>query len=172
MQKLILALTVLAGLQAHARTHNPKLNEFAELNKFQFQTGSSLAQRDISYGSVSVDTVSKKIRLVLQPAFHCPAGAMCAMVMPMAIEFEVPLQSIERGGCQEVIYKGAHNMMPVDGALTEITVTDNRNNMCESFAIIPLTEVQLHTQVPRPYRDENHVMQGESMKPYPFTLKH
>ncbi len=167
MKKLVLALTLLvAGTQAHALRHAPTYQGM--LNKFFLQVGTDLSKKDITSGYVKVDTKNSQITVILQPAFHCPNGAICAMVMPQAITLQVPIIDVKKGGCGDIIYKGEMNMLPVDGALIEITVIDNKNNFCELYPMIP-TIVEIHSETGRPFKVQDHVIHGEYLQIVPMN---
>lgn len=163
MRHLILtALTMIVGLQAEARSLKPYAT--AELKNIHFQTGTYLADKNITSGSVTIRYIRhQQITLSLQPAFHCPSKVLCAAVMPAPIEFTVPLQSTTVGGCNETIYTGEVNSMPVDGPRTKITVVDNRNNRCKHFRAIDPTEIRLELESPRPYRSEAYNLVGNRL---------
>ncbi|MGE4130879.1 MAG: hypothetical protein AB7F86_04540 [Bdellovibrionales bacterium] len=160
MKKLAFAIAILlSGANAMALTQS---GVSAKLNKFHFAANSALDRKDISYGDVSINLVEKSIKLTLQPAMKCPAGALCAMVMPAPIEVELPLVKAEVGSCHELVYTARKNLMPVDGPLNEIIVIDNSTNYCE--VILPaMTEVQYTVETPRPFLREVHVMYGEKL---------
>ncbi len=158
MKKLILfAVLSVIGAQAQATPNGVRV---AHLNTMYFETGSTLAAKEIHYGHVSIDRFSRTIELKLQPAFHCPAGAVCAMVMPQMITIELPNLQVKKGGCGEVIYTAEKNLMPVDGPRRTLEVVDNRHNYCEIYPIIP-TVVRYTVETPRPYRQEEHQMHGD-----------
>lgn len=163
MKHLILtALTLLVGFQAEARSIKTFLS--ADLKEIHFQPGTSLGDKIYSYGSINIGLFGKKqIVLSLQPAQICPAGMYCLAMMPAAITFKVPLQSTEVGACNETIYTGEVNKMPVDGLRTKITVVDNRNNRCMHKRLIDQTEVHLEIETPRPYRNELHSLTGHQL---------
>lgn len=164
MKKLILTLTLfIAGAQAQALSILAPTYA-ANLNKFYMQVGTDLEQQDIRYGSLTVDVRNRQIRMELQPAMPpCPAPNACIQVMPMPVVVAAPLLSIKKGGCGETVYTAEKNMMPVDGALVQIQVIDNRNNYCEIFPIIP-TVVELHIETGRPFKVQDHVMHGEILE--------
>lgn len=167
MKNLMIGLMVLvASAQAEARSLRRYLA--APLNHFQFQADTTLANRDIQGGNIAIDFFDKQITLSLQPAWHCPAGAMCAMVMPAAVEYTLPVVETKIGSCQERIYIARHDARPVDGALTQITVVDNSTNFCEYFAAIPTTEVTLEISfIERTHGQELrqvHKMTGEKLQ--------
>ncbi len=156
MKKWIL-FAVLAVLGAQAQAEPRGISQ-APLNQFFFQPGSALAQRDISYGHVTVNRYERTITLKLQPAWHCPAGALCAMVMPQPIEIEVSGLQIRKGGCGETIYRAEENLLPVDGPHHSLEVIDNAYNYCEVYPLIPII-VRYASEGPRSPAQE-HVLYG------------
>jgi hypothetical protein len=132
----------IAANAAHAQIQESNLKT-ANLERFQLQPGTDLAQRNITSGTISVDLGNQDLNLTLFPRSNCPPEMACAAVMPAPVVFDVALTSVSKGDCQQTIYKGIKDLTPVDGARTEITVIDNSTNTCMYLVAIPATEVQL-----------------------------
>ena len=78
----------------------------------------------------------------------CPVGTICALLMPAPTIITLPLISSFVGHCGSEIYHALVDETPVDGLKEEITVTDNTNNTCPTFNILPETEVQYNATNP------------------------
>ena len=131
----------LAGAQANATSMLTQLN--ANLQTFNMDAASPLAQRDIRFGTIKIDFAHQEVTLILNPAFRCnaPAGAMCMMVMPQPVEVTLPLKSVTTDGCNAIVYEAEVNYLPVDGNGKFLTVIDNSNNYCEMYPL-HMTEVR------------------------------
>ena len=154
-------LILVAGAQANATSMKRYLE--ADLTSFRFQPGSVLANRRINGGNVQIDFMAKTITLTLNPAFHCPAGAACALVMPAPQVVTLPLTKVTTGHCNQNIFIARENNLPVDGIDQTLTVIDNSNNHCKYLVAIPATEVRLHQVGGRRPMDERHVMYGKHL---------
>ncbi len=163
MKNLILALIALTTVsQAHAES--TKRAYYAQIKTFQIQADSELSKHTVNSGSLMVDTENNMMSIQLQPSFHCPAGAMCSMVMPAPLFFTAPIQDVRIGDCGETIYSGEDNKMTVDGTRQVITVTDNSRNFCQYIIAVPATEIVLTLQGLRPVMNETHVMTASRLK--------
>ena len=140
MKALILVLSVVVSIAAQARSLAPGVVT-ADLNIVKSETG--IFGNEIVGGNVTVDYFKKEVTLSLQPAWSCPDGAACALVMPQPIEFTAPIVDFEAGMCDAVIVRAEYNDMPVDGLAVEIKVTDSSDINCLPLIAIPATQVEI-----------------------------
>lgn len=95
----------------------------AHLDRLNFQPGSALANENISYASVQVDTANQKIILALQPAMNC-RRLICPAMMPAQIYITLPLGQVitERNGTIRYVSKSE---VPAEGGpIATLTVYD------------------------------------------------
>jgi hypothetical protein len=145
MKNVLLGLLlIITGTKANATSLKPAAE--ARLKTFNFAEGSSLANSGITSGQIEINYVAGTVTLKLQPAFHCPAGMMCAMVMPAPIEISVPLTSRFVDRCGSEHYQGEEDLMPADGLKQVIRVTDHTRNTCPTFVVLPATSVSLQQE--------------------------
>lgn len=98
-------------------------------------------------GSVSIKRDA--IILSLSEASTECKESVCISTQIRKLIFEVPLKNVSKNECGIIQYVGYENLIPVDGANTEIIVTDNSHNHCPSIALLgafPKTEVKLTTE--------------------------
>lgn len=80
-----------------------------------------------------------------------PGTYHCLAMPTLAGEFTVKIQ-VKKDECGSVIYSGREDRRPVDGAMTQITVADHRERICENV-VGELIEAQVfsaHLRAPHP----------------------
>jgi hypothetical protein len=129
----------------------------ANLNRFDFQSGSLFASEDINTGSVKVDRTAKTIQLILQPAFKCLPGVVCPEMMRAPIEITLPLEQVIAGRCA-VTYE-SKTAYPAQGGLplSSLTVSDYSSGRCPN--IRPAAEVVVSLGI-HGFITETHTMYG------------
>jgi hypothetical protein len=130
MKKLIALLSLtLATVTSHAAANDAAYS----LNTFNIGQGSYVLpdSNSITSGTIEIDRTNKQLKLTLQRRFFCPAGAMCAMVMPAPVEITLPVVYIGSGFCGGVIVNAERNLMRVDGGRVQIEIVDDNGNICE-----------------------------------------
>ena len=125
MKHLILLAALFSGTAAHA-DFETKFN----LDYFQFDAGSHLAKRDINSGTVAIDTDTNELRITLNPAFHCPEGRACAMMMPAPIQIQAPIQTVSHDRCGNSIINAGRDDSRFDGVKVDIQVIDSTASRC------------------------------------------
>jgi hypothetical protein len=137
----LLSLTVTT--QAYARSIIvPKPMQIAAIEAFHIQPDTDLAKINLIGGHVLINPYEAELSLTLYPAFHCPDGAMCAMMMPAPVIFPASIRSVQQGSCKEMVYTASNNLK-IDGFSYHITVIDNRTNTCVYNRAVPATEIVL-----------------------------
>ena len=141
---ITLAAVAAAGSSAHARSLMPPVWD-AELTRFDIDEQLPYAKQ-VSSAKVEVNYAKGYVELTLYRRFHCPAGAMCAQVMPAPLFFKLPIAGVRKTDCgsREILAKQDRRM--VDGALQVIELRDNTGNHCPTFVALPSTEVLYKTQ--------------------------
>lgn len=169
MKKLMIAVIgLIVSAQAHAGLPNSRILPkqpalVSNLTKFTLQQGSTLEQTGIVGGSLKIDQSNKNISLTLFGRNNCPPNAMC-LVGPMTFQYEAKLLTIETNNCGSIVYHATSNLLPVDGILTDIIVTDNTTNTCKTFVALPATEVVLTTETLRQQSSDKSYMTGEKLQ--------
>lgn len=140
MKNVFVALSLLlGGAQANATSIVQTLT--AQIESFHLDPASPLSAYNMASGSVRIDFLIKEIQVILQPAMNCPAGEICAAVMPAPLKNRAYLIRVEKDNCGNTIYVGKRDMSAVDGDVKEITVTDYTQNICPTFVALPSTEI-------------------------------
>ncbi len=105
----------------------------ASLTRINLQAGSFLSKQRINSGRLDINLSERKISLTLNRSWYCPPSAMCSMVMPAPLFYEVPLKAVKKGPCNTVVYHGEMDQRMVDGVYQGITVVDNSRNVCPNL---------------------------------------
>ena len=167
MKKLMMSFAVMMTLvaAANAEARSLKFKETSTFTKFDFQNASSLSEKKIRQGSVTVSHATNSITIVLNPAFYCPPNMMCAQVMPRPIEYTAQNMQATQGNCGETIYSALTDKLPVDGLRVEITVVDHSTDHCKYFAPVAATETKLELTYPRGPNGgpERHQFEGNKL---------
>lgn len=145
MKSLLLTALIVTGLGLSVVVVAQPAGAFkvqsAHLNDFQVSENSHLTHLDIFAGNIQVDTARKNIHLSFDFTPDCPINAFCVQGHK---SITLPLIDFYTNACNIKVYRGLKDMMPVDGVRTEITVYDNSENTCPTFA--PLAETQVDYQ--------------------------
>ncbi len=78
----------------------------------------------IASGILAINKEDRQIILTLQPAWQCPPGAMCAMVMPQPIVLALPIVYEGGGFAGGRIVVGEANDITVDGTIVRIEIME------------------------------------------------
>ncbi len=135
-----LALIALSGISAEARpTRAPILTADLKIVSLDSKLG-----YDADRANVELDQGKQQITLTLSQDWSCPPGMFCATVMPPVRVFTAPVTQT-LNDCGSTVYVAEVDQRPVDGALTRITLQDNRSRMCRDLR--EPTEVSLETAI-------------------------
>jgi hypothetical protein len=161
-------LLCFAAVTAQANTPNPyqpvAQPEFYNLKSVRVDPMSQvLPTGKIANGALQIDKENREITISLQPSWQCPAGALCAMVMPEPVTLQLPI-TYEGGGIAggRVIVAEVNHLM-VDGALVRIQVLDNNSAMMSVDPKFTAIEVTVTEMYPR-----SDVQIVSTMKAVPF----
>jgi hypothetical protein len=86
--------------------------------------------QEFNSGNLTVNYDEKKVTLILNRKFQCPAGTFCAMVMPAPKVVELPITSVDSGNCGATLVSAQQDSRTRDGILEQINVTDNTTMFC------------------------------------------
>lgn len=161
MMSFAILMAVVAASQADARALETSTS--AQITKFDFQNASSLSERKIQQGTITVNVLSKSLTLTLNPSFYCPPNLMCAQVMPRPMAYTASNYVVSTGSCGETIYSAVDDRLPVDGLRIALTVVDHSSDTCKYFAPIAMTEITLEKTSPRGVY-ERHQFEAEALK--------
>jgi len=96
----------------------------------QAQMAKSHFDQDFQSGNLTINYDEKTVTLTLNRKFECPAGMMCAQVMPGPKVVTLPIVSIEEGSCGATKVSAQKDSRPSDGILEQINVIDNTTMVC------------------------------------------
>lgn len=151
----VAVVAVVVGPSAHA-IPMPMVWD-AELTHFSIDEKLPFA-KSIDGAKVKVDYGRKYVELMLHRRFSCPAGRLCAQVMPTAILIKLPIVASRLNDCgaREIIAK--EDRRPADGGAWAIRLLNNTANKCPHFASLPSTQVF--------YKTESSSMGGKAVQTY------
>lgn len=169
MKTLIAALALcFTAVTAQAGTPNPvqpvALPELYNLKSIRVdQMSQVLPTGAIANGVLQIDKENRTITISLQPAWQCPAGALCAMVMPEPMVLTLPITYEGGGFAGGRILVAEMNNLPVDGASIRIQVLDNNSALIGVDPKFEAIQVQVTEMYPR-----SDVQIVSTMKAVPF----
>ncbi|MCC2677811.1 MAG: hypothetical protein K0R29_387 [Pseudobdellovibrio sp.] len=86
--------------------------------------------RNPGAAQVSVDYKNSTVTLTIEEKHKpCPAGMMCAAVMPAPVQIELPIVKVETDSCGVKHVVAKRDLRPVDGALQVLKVVDPTLNI-------------------------------------------
>ncbi|MCO5142272.1 MAG: hypothetical protein M9962_04185 [Oligoflexia bacterium] len=114
------------------------------LNRFYIDDSLPYQEKDIISGTVIVNKSKRYILLELSLRPTCPVGRVCAAIMPELRIVKLPITKIGRSMCNTDVYMAQPRRY--NKSLYEtLTVVDNTNNKCPTFAPLSPTEVSYET---------------------------
>ncbi len=96
--------------------------------------------------SLSLDGRKGLVEISLQPIMpRCPEGRACAQVMPMPVSYVVEEAQSKIDSCHIIRTVASFDQRPVDGIFLKVTILNNTNNTCPTFAPLPALEMIVET---------------------------
>jgi hypothetical protein len=169
MKTLVAALALcFTAVTAQANTPNPvqpvAQPEIYNLKSIRVDQNSQiLPTGPIASGVLQIDKENREVTISLQPAWQCPAGALCAMVMPQPMVLTLPITYEGGGFAGGRIIVAEVNQLPVDGAMIRIQILDNNSALVGVDPKFDAIEVQVTEMYPR-----SDVQIVSTMKAVPF----
>jgi hypothetical protein len=135
MKIVLISFFLISFTSAIAHVPTKKDNSYsAKLNKFKFDSSYdlSLILSQYTSGFVRLNKTKKIVELIVSAPAVCPPNEVCAQALSVLINVEdLPIVSVTKGNCNEIVTTAKEDLRPSDGALTTITITDNSANTCE-----------------------------------------
>lgn len=80
-----------------------------------------------------------------------PGTFRCLAMASLEREFKVKMEA-KNDGCGSYIYEGQEDRTPADGLMTQISVADHRQRLCENYLphLVEATVVTGHLRAPHP----------------------
>ena len=167
MKTITILLATLLCLSAEARPSSASIS--ADINQNWFDARSPLSKLEVVDSSVEVNLAQDFIELQFILPWTCPAGAACALVMPMRV-FKVENIDIQVDECGTTLYVAQEDSRPVDGAFEKITVRDNTSNSCPTSMVMPHVktiieyEVKFFDRINGTEVEYTHIFNAEELK--------
>lgn len=128
MKNIIFAATMLITAVSFAKTVKPSgIVEY----KVKEATYSSEHVQNATRAKLVLNYDKSTLALSIQVAFHCPEGRICAQVMPVPVQIELPIVAVTNDGCGIRSVTAKLDKRPADGSLQLIRVTDTSNMLCK-----------------------------------------
>ena len=137
MKNLFLAITLLIG--AFSIAAEPASAPKAQ-GVLQYKV------TEAKYASVHVQNATRaelvlnydklEVSLNIKVAFHCPDGRICAQVMPVPVQIELPIVGIETDMCGIRTVTAMLDDRPADGELQQIKIIDPSKMTCRTFVAV------------------------------------
>lgn len=135
MKNLFLTITFLIGAISTAAESAKKAQGVLQYKvteaKYAFVhvQNATRAQLILNYDNLEVS-------LNIKVAFHCPDGRICAQVMPVPIQVELPIIDIETDMCGIRTVTAMLDGRPADGELQQIKIIDPSKMTCRTFVAV------------------------------------
>jgi len=131
----------------------------AQMQVFNFQAGSALAQEDIQSGHVTVDLAQQLIVLTMYKSIPCSRGrpSICAAVMPMPITISLPLEETIQYRCNVTDYISKVYQAERGGPLHQLKLRVSGSSRCISTMPVFNADVTLEVFG---FIHETHHLQG------------
>lgn len=163
MKSVVLALAAFL-FTAQAQARSMIVHQQAQLDHFNFQAGSPLAQVEVQNAFVNIDYLKDEVSVQIQPAFNCPGNQVCIQVMPMPQVITAKIERVFHNHCNQRIIIAKTDQRPADGILTKIKVTDSMPMICDLFVPMTQVEITLKGNVMVPFT-EKHYLSGKALTP-------
>lgn len=93
-------------------------------------------------GSIYLDGRNNFVELTLEPVMpECPKDMACAQVMPEPVTYSFENAKTEIDGCGIIRTVASFDDRPVDGIFMKVTISNNGNNTCPTFAPLNALDV-------------------------------
>lgn len=135
MKNLFLAITLLIGAVSTAAEAEKKAQGVLQYNV----TGAKYASvhvQNASRAQLVLNFDKAEVSLNIKVAFNCPDGRVCAQVMPVPVQVELPIVSIVTDMCGIRTVTAEFDNRVADGELQQIKVTDPSQMTCRTFVAV------------------------------------
>jgi hypothetical protein len=138
MKSLLLsALVLMSSIQALAIVAGPKIFTAPVSAQANSLFG------DIASGDIQINLSDRELSLSITNAVNCAAHTrICLSARPRVTQIDLPVVSLKKGVCGDVIYTAFSDAMPVDGLRETIVVTDHTGPTCLRL-IAPLAPTEI-----------------------------
>ena len=138
MKTMIAFAALFASVSVFAADEKPfPRAEILQTELSHLQIDSRLGYGNIQSGKIILDLSSAKMSLNLVPDFHCRGYMYCVQMMPALISMDLPIVQTHLDECGATVYVARLDRRPVDGNLTQVELTDDRNAQCTTFNALP-----------------------------------
>ena len=135
MKSLLIFLTLTASITIFAKEH--RILEFT-VKQAHF---ADAHVKNAGPASLVLNYEKAEVTLTVTRHFSCPAGQMCAQMMPAPLVVQLPVVSVTSDSCGLRTVTAKQDSRPVDGMLQEIKVTDSSRMTCKTFVAVEPTAI-------------------------------
>ena len=99
-------------------------------------TYSSVHVKNASRAQLILNFDKSVVEFNIQIAFRCPDDRICAQIMPLPVQIELPIISVKTDRCGVRIVEAQLDNQDADGELQKIEIVDPSQSSCESLLIV------------------------------------
>ena len=137
MKTLLTILLTALTLQSYALSIAPPLHGELE-NSDRWVVDQAFGH--IYYGAIEIDEYYRSASLNYQFQAPCPEGMNCIQALQNKF-VNLPMISINQGGCGSIEYIAQKDEMPSDGIKETLTIVSHHQNVCMHLPVDAATEI-------------------------------
>lgn len=135
MKNLFLAITFLIGAVSTAAESTEKAQGVLQYKVTEAKYASVHVQ-NATRAQLVLNYDKSEVSLNIKVAFDCPDGRICAQVMPVPVQVELPIVSVQTDMCGIRTVTAMRDSRPVDGELQQIKIIDPSKMTCRTFVAV------------------------------------
>ena len=135
MKNLSIAILFLIGVSSTVAESAQKAQGVLQYKVIQAKYASVHVQ-NATRANLVLNYDKSEVSLNIEVAFHCPGGNICAQVMPVPVQVELPIISIKTDGCGIRIVTAQLDRRASDGDLQQIKISDPSQMTCRTFLAV------------------------------------
>lgn len=135
MKSLFLAITFLMGAVSTAADSEKKAQGVLQYKVTGAKYASAHVQ-NATRAQLVLNYDKAEVSLNIKVAFNCPDGRVCAQVMPVPVQVELPIISIDTDMCGIRTVLAELDNRPADGELQQIKIVDPSQITCRTFVAV------------------------------------
>lgn len=136
MKKFLFGFGLLVNSVSFAALPSEKAQGVLEY-KVTEATYSSVHVQNATRAQLTLNYDKSEVSLNIDVAFHCPDGRICAQVMPVPVQIELPIVSVKTDGCGVRTVTAQLDQRPADGTLQQIKISDPSEMTCRIAGVVP-----------------------------------
>lgn len=135
MKNLFLAITFLIGAFSTAAESVKKPQGVLQY-KITEAKYASVPTQNATRAQLILNYDRLEVSLNIKVAFHCPDGRICAQLMPIPVQVDLPIVSVQTDLCGIRTVIALLDDRPEDGMLQQIKIIDPSKTTCRTFIAV------------------------------------